>query len=151
MTDPGILLEGGCHCGANRYRLHWPQAGTRLPARRCTCTFCKRFNGTWTSHPDAALNILESSEHPLSRYRFGTATADFLFCSRCGVALVATCEVAGSLRAVVNVNTLDGVEDLEWDRSDSVLDAETLDQRLGRRMKNWIAQVELEWKKIHPH
>lgn len=144
MSPARRLFQGGCHCGANRYRLAWPGGQESLPARRCTCTFCTRFNGTWTSHPDAGLDMLENRDSPLTRYRFGTATADFLFCSRCGVTLAAVCEIGGRMRAVVNVNTLDGRDPIDFDCSDSDFEGESPVQRLDRRRERWIGRVRVQ-------
>jgi hypothetical protein len=141
VTRHPRLLTGSCHCAANRYRLEWPAGIRALPARRCGCTFCTRFNGTWTSHPEAGLEIRESAEFPLTRYRFGTATADFLFCSRCGVALAVLCEIAERTYAVVNVNTLNARDEIDFERSDSEFDGESRDRRLERRAQRWIGRV----------
>lgn len=138
---PESTLEGGCHCGAVRYSLEWPEPPAVIPARRCGCSFCTRFNGIWTSHPGARLEMRVAGDVPMSRYRFGTRTADFRFCSRCGVALLATCEIGGSTRAVLNVNTLDEDQKIEFDSSDSCFDGESLEQRLARRGRNWIGTV----------
>jgi len=137
------LLDGGCHCGANGYRLEWPGGAGALPARRCTCTFCTRIDGTWTSHPQAVLEIREHREHPLTRYRFGTATADFLFCSRCGIVLAAVCEIGGRQLAVVNVQTLEARDELAFDRGDSDFEGESRAQRLNRRLGRWIGRVHI--------
>ena len=42
----------------------------------------------------------------VERYRFGSRTADYLLCRRCGVYIGAFCETSAGLRAVVNVNCL---------------------------------------------
>lgn len=136
-------LEGGCHCQALRYFLHWPAGEPSLPARRCTCSYCIRFNGTWTSHPDAVLEISEAAECPALRYRFGTGTADFLVCSRCGVVVAAVCKFEAGPKAVVNINTLDAQHDLELDCSDSDFEGEVLEERLARRSDRWISNVSI--------
>jgi hypothetical protein len=137
-----MKLTGGCHCGAMHFELTWPDGETELPARRCTCSYCLRFDGTWTSHPDAELLITGGAAALGSAYRFGTGTADFLFCSGCGVTVAAVCETEGALRAVVNINTLHSCE-LPLARSDSDFDAENLDERLNRRAGRWIGKVTL--------
>jgi hypothetical protein len=134
-------LEGGCHCGAVRYVLDWPEAAKIIPARRCNCSFCTRFNGTWTSHPDALIDITVDPAQPMSVYRFGTQTAGMLFCGRCGVMVFATCKLDDRTRAVVNVNTLDEGQECELELSDSCFEEEALEQRLERRAANWIGHV----------
>lgn len=114
-----------------------------IPARCCNCSFCSRFNGTWTSHPAASLRLEESAEHPPCRYRFGTRTADFLFCSRCGVVVAAVCDIEGRCHAVVNINTMNDVTAGQLDLSSSDFSQETLPQRLDRRSRRWIGRVEI--------
>lgn len=140
-----LLIGGGCHCRALRYELRWPtsDAGeeTRIPARRCSCSFCTRIDGVWTSHPEAALTISEDPDHPATRYRFASGTADFLFCSHCGITPLATCEIEGRSYAVVNVNTFDEEGGFTLDLSESCFDGESVEERLGRRQTRWIASV----------
>ena len=135
-------LAGACHCRDIHYELEWPQEGAVIPARRCTCSYCMRFNGTWTSHPEARLVIRLRHAAGHGGYRFGTATADFLFCGRCGITIAALCETDGTLRAVVNVNTLDR-DDIVFEHSDSNFDSESKEQRLNRRQARWIAHVQI--------
>lgn len=143
-----LIINGGCHCGALSYELEWPgkEDGepVSLPGRKCGCSFCTRMDGTWTSHPDARLVIRENPELPASRYRFGTGTADFLFCSRCGVAPLVTCDIDGRTFAVVNVNTFEkpGDEEYELKVTSTDFDGETVENRLERRAARWIGQVE---------
>ncbi len=75
----------------------------------------------------------------MSRYRFGTKTADFLFCSFCGVSIAAISRIGGKDYAVVNVNTFSEPVTLAQSRSD--FDGESADDRLARRAQRWIAQV----------
>lgn len=138
MTDSN-LITGGCHCGAVSYRLHWP--ASPIPVRRCTCDYCTAFNGRWTSHPDARLDIEYRTEP--ARYRFATRTADFLFCSCCGVHIAALSVIGDRLQAVINVNTFQPDHGLEMQESDSCFDREAVDQRLDRRQQRWIGSVSL--------
>ena len=135
-----MKFEGGCHCDRITYKLDWPGELTHLPARRCGCSYCTRFNGTWTSHPDAGLTISAGKPSLRSAYSFGTSTADFLFCDQCGVIVAALCETAGILRAVVNVNTLTNPS-LPFELSESNFEDETTEQRLDRRTSRWIGHV----------
>lgn len=138
-----MIYEGGCHCGELRYRLDWPAAAGHMPARRCTCAYCTRFNAAWTSHPEAGLDLVASEPDVVRRYRFGTETADFLFCARCGVTVAAIGEAPQGPIAIVNVNTLDRCDELEFDHSDSDFEEETREQRLARRAERWIGRVAL--------
>ena len=140
-------FNGQCHCGRIAYSLEWPETAGLLPARRCDCTYCRRIDGAWTSHPDAKLLIHVTDESVVSRYRFGTKTADFIFCNGCGITLFAVCELEGSLRAVVNVHTIrteTGRGEVQADRfdwQDSSFEGEELPQRLQRRGERWIGEV----------
>ena len=53
-----MKLTGSCHCKTMDYRLDWPDQAESIPARRCSCTYCSRFGGTWTSHPKASYNFV---------------------------------------------------------------------------------------------
>ena len=139
MTSYEAVFTGGCHCRALRFDLFWPGHPGSVPARRCTCSYCMRFNGTWTSHPDAILQLVESV--PALRYRFGTCTADFLVCSVCGVVVAAVSVLDGSARAVVNINTLDDAGSIDFDHSDSNFDRESLQERRDRRLTRWMRKV----------
>ncbi|GFZ87020.1 hypothetical protein [Dyella caseinilytica] len=80
----------------------------------------------------------------VSRYTFGTKTADFHVCTQCGVVPVVTSRIDGDLYAVVNVNTFENVDAALLRRSSATLDDETGAERLGRRKRNWIGHVVLK-------
>ena len=46
----------------------------------------------------------------VARYAFGTETASFLVCARCGVAPLVTSPIEGANYAVVNVNSFDNLD-----------------------------------------
>src|SRR5690242_15049461 len=104
-----MLINGKCHCGNMRYVLQWDGGATQIPARACGCTFCIKHGGVWTSDPRASLTVAIVDGGAVSRYAFGTRTATFHVCSRCGTVPVATSEIAGRLYAVVNVNAMEDV------------------------------------------
>jgi catechol 2,3-dioxygenase-like lactoylglutathione lyase family enzyme len=136
-----MLISGRCHCGNIAYTLDWKTDPTEISARACTCTFCSKHGGVWTSNPDGSLAVTVQNPQQVSRYAFGTSTADFHVCTRCGVVPVVTSEIEGNLFAVVNVNTFENVEPSLLRRSSASLDEETGAERLGRRQRNWIADV----------
>ncbi len=72
-----MRIEGKCHCGNITYVLHWPAEGTKIPVRACSCSFCTKHGGVYTSHGDAELAAVVHDEGLVSRYRFGTETAEF--------------------------------------------------------------------------
>ena len=138
-----MKLTGSCHCKALGYRLDWPDHAGHIPARQCSCSYCSRFGGTWTSHPEARLVIQYPGGVAPERYRFGTATADFLFCSRCGTIVAALDENSGQLKAVVNIRTLHEDKPLPFEHSVSDFDGEGTGNRLDRRSRNWIGHVRI--------
>ena len=136
-------IDGQCHCGNIAFGLTWPDDSPAIPARACDCTFCVKHGGVWTSNPNAKLRISVHDAAAVSTYEFGTKTAQFHVCSRCGVVPVVTCQLDGRLYAVVNVNTFVGVDPSLLRRSSASFGGEGLGSRLERRARNWIADVEM--------
>ncbi len=134
-------IDGGCHCGNIRYILHWPVDTTEIPVRECGCSFCQKHGGAWTSSTDATLDVAVSNKSLVTEYRFGTATAEFLVCSRCGIVPLVSSDIAGDLYAVVNTNTFDSPRNLSFSRSASDFEGEDIGDRLARRKRNWISGV----------
>jgi hypothetical protein len=79
----------------------------------------------------------------VSKYTFGSHTATFLVCSRCGTVPLVTSEIAGHLYAVVNVNTLENVDPSWLRRAAASFEGEDVESRLARRRRNWIADVRI--------
>ena len=134
-------IKGQCHCGALRYKLLWPIQSSKIPARACQCSYCLRFGGNWTSQPDARLEFTALEPTALGRYRFGSQTADFLFCRHCGVKMIAVCTIDKRDYAVVNINNIISPAQLEFEQSTTNFDGESTAQRLERRAQRWISQV----------
>jgi hypothetical protein len=137
-----MLINGTCHCGNISFALDWLPGPTEIPARACGCSLCTKHGGVWTSTPSGSLKIKVKEQASVSRYAFGTRTAEFHVCSRCGVVPVVTSEISGRLYAVVNVNTFDGVDASLLRRSSANFDGEGTDSRLERRARNWIGRVQ---------
>lgn len=138
-----MLIRGSCHCGNISFTLDWAPEPTEIPARACTCTFCVKHGGVWTSCPTGSLEITVKQSSRVSKYAFGTKTADFHVCTQCGVAPVVTSEIDGRLYAVVSVNAFEGVDPSLLKRpAAATFDAETEEVRLARRKRNWIGSVE---------
>ncbi len=137
-----MLIEGACHCSNIMFTLDWQPSPTEIPARACGCSFCVKHAGVWTSAPNGTLKIAVKEPQFVSRYAFGTRTAEFHVCSRCGVVPVVTSEIEGHLYAVVNVNAFDGVDAALLRRSPANFDGEGTDSRLARRARNWIGNVQ---------
>lgn len=139
-----MLISGRCHCGNISFTLEWTPEPTEIPARACTCSFCSKHGGVWTSCPAGALRVRIEEPALVSNYTFGTRTAEFHVCARCGVAPVVTSRIEGRLYAVVNVNTFDGVDAALLRRGPATFAAEDEASRLARRKGNWIADVEYD-------
>jgi hypothetical protein len=136
-----MLIAGSCHCGNIRFTLAWEPDPAEIPARACTCTFCSKHGGVWTSYPAGSLQIKIENAARVSRYAFDTETADFHVCAQCGVVPLVTSAIDGHVYAVVNVNSFDNLDASLLRRSSSTVDGEDSADRLSRRKRNWIADV----------
>ncbi len=136
-----MLIHGSCHCGNIAFDLGWEADSAGIPARACTCSFCTRHGGVWTSHPGSALKVTVKDAALVSRYAFGTRTAQFHVCARCGVVPVVTSRIDGQLYAVVNVNAFEGVDPTLLQHASASLGGEDRESRLARRKRHWIADV----------
>jgi len=83
MSDAPGILEGGCHCGAVRYRVQGNAAYTVF----CHCTDCRRTSGApmvaWVGFPGKDITILSGEP---ARYA-SSDVAERRFCSHCGTPL----------------------------------------------------------------
>jgi hypothetical protein len=130
---------GGCHCGNLTVRFESDRTPAELGVRTDTCTFCAKHNVRSTSDAQGALHFRAADSEGVERYRFGTRTADFLICRRCGVYVGACMDDAFG---VVNVNVLDGRDEfLAQPLKISDLDGESLEERLARRRARWTPIV----------
>lgn len=89
----------------------------------------------WTSDPTGLVEIVVARQEDLSRYRFGTSTADFLICRRCGYVLAAVSH-GDSPRAVVNIDVLDRAGEFR-EATPTDLEGEDVEERLARRDRTW--------------
>lgn len=108
--DPAMAeAEGGCHCGAVRFRVRLAD-GLR-PARRCTCSFCRMKGTVAVTVADGGFTLI--SGESLRDYRFNTGTARHWFCGVCGIATHhARRSVPGQL--AVNAACLDGASPFDF-------------------------------------
>ena len=140
MNDPVAYrrIHGSCHCGNIRFTFDWPGSAPTIAVRACGCGLCTRHGAVWTSHPDGRFDLRIAADSLVTRYRFGTETADFHICRTCGVIPVVTCMIEGTQYAVVNVNTFEE-EDQSWQLVETAADfeGETTENRLARRRCNW--------------
>jgi hypothetical protein len=138
-----MRISGSCHCGNITFRLDWRPEPTEIPARACSCSFCAKHGGLWSSCPTGSLRITVRQPELVSKYSFGTRTADFHVCSSCGVVPVVTSRIEGRLYAVVSVNAFQDVDPALVRRAAATYDGESESTRLARRKLNWIADVEI--------
>ena len=138
-----MLIRGACHCGNVSFQLRWEPDPVEIVARACGCSFCTRHGGVWTSNPRGALEVVVADATLRSRYAFGTRTAEFLVCARCGVVPVVTSRIEGRLYAVVNVNAFDEAPRALIRRQPASFDGEETGARLARRQRGWIPDVVL--------
>ncbi len=127
-----MLIQGKCHCGNISFSLTWEPDPAEIPVRACTCSFCIKHGGVWTSNPSGALEVV-IKEPP--------QTAEFHICARCGIVPVVTSRIDDRLYAVVSVNAFEGVDQSLLRRASASFDGEGRDSRLARRKRNWIADV----------
>jgi hypothetical protein len=112
-----------------------------IPARACTCSFCREHGSVWTAHPEASLEVLVNDPSRATKYEFGTRTAQYHACTRCGIVPVVTSCIDDRLYAVVNVNTFEGVDPSLFRHSTMTFDGKETPTRLARRKRNWISNV----------
>ena len=74
------VFEGGCHCGAVRFRVRVRS----FDAIDCNCSVCAKKGFLHLIVPEDDFELLRGDD-VLSTYTFGTHTAKHYFCSRCGI------------------------------------------------------------------
>src|SRR5438876_9618956 len=126
-----MLVHGKCHCGNISFSLTWEPDPTEIPARACGCSFCVKHGGVWTSNPRGALKVTVKDSSRVSKYAFGTRTAEFHICSQCGIVPVVTSRIDGHLYAVVSVNAFEGVGPSLLSRPPAKFDGVGTDSRLA--------------------
>ena len=139
-----IEIKGQCHCENITYTFHWPGDERSIPVRACSCSFCTMHGGVYTSHREGELHAKIQDDRLLNRYRFGTSTADFYICARCGVVPFVVSEINDHQYAVVNVNTFTNVDRAIFQKAVTDFDGETTENRLERRERTWIPSVAID-------
>lgn len=97
------MLEGGCHCGAIRYRVE----GAPIHAALCHCTDCRRHAGApmvgWTLFANENFEVLKGEARIYASSEHGRRH----FCADCGTGLFYTSEMVFPNQTDVQVATLD--------------------------------------------
>jgi hypothetical protein len=76
-----MRISGGCHCRAVRFEAEVPNAVEVLD---CNCSICSATGFRHLMVPHEHFRLLSGRE-ALTSYRFGSGTAEHLFCSICGI------------------------------------------------------------------
>jgi len=127
-----VIYRGACHCGAVHAEYETDQP-VRL--RQDGCGFCSSRGVKSASDPEGRLQLTASKR--LTRYRFGHKTADFLICPACGTYVATHMESARGAIGVINVVGLNIAELKNLPATLTLLEGETTEERLQRRISRW--------------
>ncbi len=75
-----ITYEGGCHCGAVRFRVMVDQH----KADDCNCSICRKKGFLHLIVPPEQFTLLQGAD-VLTTYNFNTGVAQHTFCRICGI------------------------------------------------------------------
>ena len=83
LSQPGPCrtAEAGCHCSAVRFRVRFGASPRLLD---CNCSICAKTGFLHLIVAADAFDLLSDGD-ALTAYRFGTGTAQHLFCRHCGI------------------------------------------------------------------
>jgi hypothetical protein len=82
MEERGeVTVCGGCHCGAVRFEA---DVARRVRLLACNCSMCAKTGFLHLIVPHGHFRLLQGGD-TLASYRFGTRTAEHLFCRICGI------------------------------------------------------------------
>jgi len=109
--------------------------------RACGCSFCRAHNTRTTSDPSGSVEVWAKDWALVEHYRFGSGTAEFLICRRCGVYVGAIGETADGTRAVINTNCLDDRAEFTGQPVLIDHDGEATEGRFARRASNWTPAI----------
>ena len=96
--------EGGCHCGAVRFRV----VADLAEVLECNCSICAKKGYLHLIVPPERFALLRGRE-ALVTYRFNTGVAQHHFCGRCGIHSFYVPR-SDPDKIDVNVRCLDGVD-----------------------------------------
>ncbi|MDA0821186.1 MAG: hypothetical protein O3C28_02025 [Proteobacteria bacterium] len=131
------IYSGACQCGSLKFHFSTALAPADWRVRRCTCSFCRQHpKHIHVSDPEGSVRYEFLHKERVSRFRFGTKTADFITCNHCGSYIGAVMLHENGNFAVLNVEHLSA--DLRLPTPPEVsFDGEDLEQRLARRNSGW--------------
>jgi hypothetical protein len=106
-TGESTTYNGGCHCGAVRYRVTTKPLETVMT---CNCSICSKTGAMLTFVPAAQFELIAGAD-ALADYQFGKKRIHHHFCPRCGVRSFARGAMPdGSPMVAVNARCLEGVD-----------------------------------------
>jgi hypothetical protein len=129
---------GGCHCGNVHVRLRLNTPPRETPLRACQCSFCRAHSTRTAADPAGLLELWAEDWTLVEPYRFGSRSADYFVCRRCGIYIAAVCATRAGERAVVNVNCLADRAEFTQIPAAADYDGETEEARLARRAVKWM-------------
>ena len=130
--------RGGCHCGNIRLAVRLTKPPRETALRACGCSFCRAHATRTVADIDGSAEITAGDWSQVEYYRFGSRTADYILCRRCGIYIGAVCDTASGTRAVININSLEDRAAFTMAPESSNYDGETTDARLARRAERWM-------------
>ena len=78
--DEPVTYEGGCHCGAVRFRV----VVDKHKADDCNCSICRKKGFLHLIVPPEQFRLLQGAD-VLTTYTFNTGVAQHTFCRICGI------------------------------------------------------------------
>ena len=81
MTNSRTTFEGGCHCGAVRFRAALANDSV---AHECNCSICNQCGFLHLIVPAEHFTLTQGAED-LTHYRFNSGVAKHSFCRVCGI------------------------------------------------------------------
>ncbi len=131
-----MSFQGACHCGRIEVSFEATLTPGEIEVRACQCGFCRRHNGKTVSDPKGRVEF-RAAAADITRYRFGTRSADFLLCAGCGTYMGAVAMIEGGLYGIANVSGA-GIAELE-ERPTVVKHyaGETAEAKAARRRRIW--------------
>lgn len=75
------VYRGGCHCGAVRFEVVWPEDTNPI---HCNCSICSKKGFLHLIVPESNFKLLQGAQD-LVEYRFNTGVAIHKFCRVCGI------------------------------------------------------------------
>ena len=135
------MYRGACNCGHIKIELTLTRPIQDYTARTCDCSFCHEYGPQYVSDPEGLLTIRSANWDQVTKYRFGSETAQFIICSSCKTFVAATSKIGSQLYAVTNALSLQDGHDLRTQMVD--FEGETVEERLSRRHTTWTPAVEI--------